>query len=91
MKKAVKILIQGAVQGVFFRNFVKESADSLNIKGFVRNLDDGNVEVYAEGDIDNVNELHELCKKGPKFAKIKETKVEEIPFQDFKEFKILHI
>ena len=91
MKKAIKISIHGTVQGVFFRNFVKESADKLNIKGFVRNLDDGNVEIYAEGDIDNVNKLQELCKKGPKFAKVRETKVEEVPFQDFKEFKILHI
>ncbi len=91
MKKAVKITIHGLVQGVFFRNFIKESADSLNVKGFVRNLDNGKVEICAEGDIDNVDKLHEMCKQGPKFAKIKEISIEEIKFQDFKEFKILHI
>jgi len=91
MKKAVKILVQGSVQGVFFRNFIKENADKLDVHGFIRNLENGDVEICAEGNLDNVDKLQELCKIGPKFAKIKEIKSKEIPFQDFKDFKVLHI
>ena len=71
MKKAAKITIKGTVQGVFFRDFIKENADKLELKGFVRNLDDGKVEIVCEGEIDNVDKLYGICKEGPKHAKIK--------------------
>ena len=48
--KTLKIVISGVVQGVFFRKFVKENADELEVKGFVRNLDDGKVEIVIEGE-----------------------------------------
>ena len=91
MKKAVKILIKGTVQGVFFRNFIKENAEKLGLNGFVRNLDSGKVEIFAEGDIDNVDKLHEICRKGPKHAVIKEVILKEVRFQDMKGFKVLHL
>ncbi|MEM3075019.1 MAG: acylphosphatase [Candidatus Pacearchaeota archaeon] len=91
MKKALKIIIKGVVQGVFFRNFVKDNAERLNIKGFVRNLEANRVEIFAEGEIENIDKFYEICRKGPSHAKIKEVLIEEQPFQDFKEFKILHL
>jgi len=92
MKKAVKIVIIGTVQGVFFRQFIKDSADKLNIKGFARNLEDGSVEVVIEGNMDEINKFIEVCKQGPKFASIKEVKVEEKKFAgEFKEFKVLRM
>jgi len=92
MKKAVKIVIRGTVQGVFFRNFIKDNADKLNLKGFSRNLDNGDVEVVVEGNMEEVNKLVEICKQGPKFASIKDIKVEEGKFSgEFKEFKILRM
>ena len=91
MKKAVKIVVKGTVQGLYFRNFIKENADSLELKGFVRNLNSGDVEVLVEGEIDQVDKMHEICKQGPKNAIVKNVLMEETPFQDFKEFKILHI
>ena len=91
MKKSVRLYIDGTVQGIFFRAFIKENAERHNVKGFVRNLEDGRVEAFLEGDVDDVNKMIELCKKGPRHAQIK--KVEEKPerFQDFREFKVLHI
>jgi acylphosphatase len=91
MKKSVRLYISGTVQGIFFRSFIKTNAEKLNVKGFTRNLEDGRVEVFLEGDADRVNKMMELCKQGPKHSIIK--KVEEKPekFQDFKTFKILHI
>ena len=76
---------------VFFRQFIKENAERHNVKGFVRNLEDGRVEVFAEGDIENVEKMIELCKQGPKHSKIENVEIKEEKFQDFKEFKLLHI
>jgi acylphosphatase len=91
MKKAVRLYIDGTVQGIFFRQFVKDNAERYNLKGFVRNLEDGRVEVFCEGEMENVDRLVELCKKGPKYSQIRKVDVKEEKVQDFKEFKILHI
>ncbi len=91
MKKSVRVYINGTVQGVFFRAFVKENAERYNVKGFVRNLEDGRVEVFLEGDSNEVNKMIEICKKGPKHAKIKNVEIKEERFQNLKNFKMLHI
>ncbi len=91
MKKAVRLYINGTVQGVFFRAFIKENAERYNVKGFVRNLEDGRIEVFIEGEPNNVNIMIELCKKGPKHSQIKNVEVKSERFQEFKAFKILHI
>ena len=90
MKKSVRLYIKGTVQGVFFRAFVKENAEKIGLRGFTRNLEDGRAEVFIEGDADKVNEMIELCKKGPKHAQIKNVEVIPEKFQDFKGFKVLH-
>ncbi len=91
MKKAVRIYINGTVQRVLFRAFIKENAERYNVKGFTRNLEGGKIEVFVEGDIDNVNKIIELCKKGPKHAMIKKVEVKAERFQDMKGFRVLHI
>ncbi len=57
----------------------------------MRNLEDGRVEVFIEGDNENIDKMIELCNKGPKHSKIDNVEVKEEKIQDFKEFKILHI
>ena len=90
MKTSAKLTISGTVQGVFFRQFVKESADKFNLKGFVRNLDNGDVEVVVEGDSDNIQKMIEVCKKGPPHAQIRNVNVEEKKWQgQFEGFKVL--
>tara|TARA_Y100000310_G_scaffold102337_1_gene100524 strand:+ start:2653 stop:2928 length:276 start_codon:yes stop_codon:yes gene_type:complete len=91
MKKSVRVYIDGTVQGVFFRSFIKENAERHNIKGFTRNLEDGRVEIFIEGDNDSVDKMIELCKKGPKHSQINKVQVKPEKFQDFKVFKVLHI
>ncbi len=91
MKKAVRLYIKGTVQGVFFRQFIKDNAERQNLRGFARNLEDGRVEVFIEGDNDNVDRMIELCKQGPRHSQIGNVEVKEEKFQGFKEFKVLHI
>lgn len=91
MKKSIRLYINGTVQGVFFREFIKENAERNNVKGFVRNLEDGRIEIFLEGDVDSVDKMIELCKKGPKHSQIRNVEIKEEKFQDFKVFKVLHI
>jgi acylphosphatase len=90
MKKSVRLYIKGVVQGIFFRAFLKENAEKLDVRGFTRNLDDGRVEVFLEGDPNQVNEMIELCKKGPKHSQIQDIEIIPEKFQDLRGFKILH-
>lgn len=69
MKRA-HLFITGRVQGVFYRAFTKEVADSLGLKGWVRNLRDGRVEAVFEGDEDRISIAIERCKEGPPYAKV---------------------
>lgn len=91
MKKSARIYITGTVQGVFFREFIKENAERQDVKGFVRNLEDGRIEIFLEGDTNSVNKMIELCRSGPKHAQISNIEVKDETFQGFKEFKVLHI
>ena len=91
MKKSVRLYISGIVQGIFFRNFVKENAEKYDVKGFVRNLEDGRVEVFIEGNVDSVKKMIEICNKGPRHSVIRNVEEKDERFQGFKVFKILHI
>ncbi|MEM4625523.1 MAG: acylphosphatase [Candidatus Pacearchaeota archaeon] len=91
MKKAAKFIVKGNVQGVFFRNYIKDKASELDLKGFVRNLENGDVEVVVEGDIDSVDKMYSYCLQGSKHSVVKGVDYTEIPFNDFKSFRILHI
>ena len=91
MKKSVRLYVDGTVQGIFFRAFVKENAERHNVKGFARNLEDGRVEIFLEGEINDVDKMIELCKEGPKHSQIKRVEIKPERFQDFKTFKVLHI
>lgn len=82
--------MQGTVQGVFFRQFVKEHADKLGLTGFVRNLTGGDVEILAEGEQDKIDRLANVVRKGPEHSQIRHVQIEERKWSgEFKEFKIL--
>jgi acylphosphatase len=82
------IFISGKVQGVFFRHSTKEKADEFGLFGWVKNLDDGKVEIVAEGDKENVEKMAEWAKKGPRFARVESVIFNEEDYAgEFKEFK----
>jgi acylphosphatase len=61
---AYRLIVSGSVQGVGFRAFAVSSARRLGVNGTVRNLEDGNVEVVAEGDPERLKLLIERLKEG---------------------------
>ena len=91
MKKAIRLFLTGTVQGIFFKQFIKEHAEKNKVSGFLRNLEDGRVEIFIEGNKDNVDQMLNLCKQGPQHAQIRNIEEKPESFQDFKEFKILRI
>lgn len=92
VKSGAKLIVDGTVQGIFFKNFTKENADKLDLRGFVRDLEDGTLEVVVEGEKDNIARLIEILKKGPAHSQIRNINVEERKWSgDLKEFKILMI
>ncbi len=78
--------IAGLVQGVFYRAQTKEKADELGITGWVRNTDNGGVEIHAEGPEDKLKELEQWCWEGPPraiVANVTVTSTDEKPYASF--------
>ena len=68
--RAFRAIVHGRVQGVSFRYYTREEAHNLGVSGWVRNLPDGTVEVWAEGDHDAVESLEEWLGHGPDSARV---------------------
>lgn len=84
-----RIFILGFVQGVGFRRFVKKNALNLGLKGWVKNLPDGRVEVFVQGPKENIEKLIAICEKGTFFSDIKSTQVEWEEEQELSDFSII--
>ena len=69
-------IIQGAVQGVGFRAWVAKRSSGLGLRGWVRNLPDGTVEVEAEGDESGIVTLDRLLRSGPASSRVKNVTVQ---------------
>ncbi|OMH40115.1 acylphosphatase [Desulfurobacterium indicum] len=72
--KTLHAFVSGKVQGVGYRAFTRSKAKALGLKGFVRNLPDGRVEVVAEGDEEKLEKLLDYLRQGPFFADVKDVK-----------------
>ena len=66
--QAKRFFVSGRVQGVGFRFFAERTASSLGVGGFVRNLFDGRVEVYAIGSAEQMDALKNALRRGPRMA-----------------------
>ena len=77
MKTNVHVLISGRVQGVWYRASTKQKAEQLDIKGWVRNTEDGKVEAVFEGEEKVVQEMINWCHKGPPLARVDNVEVKK--------------
>lgn len=78
-KVAKKYLIFGRVQGVGFRFFAEDWANQLGIRGYAKNLWDGNVEVYAIGDPAALEEFKRRLAQGPRSARVTNLQESDAP------------
>jgi len=65
-----RVVVQGHVQGVFFRETVRRRALAAGLAGSVRNCPDGSVEAVFEGEREAVERLVEFCREGPRGARV---------------------
>lgn len=76
MTKAVCVLIEGRVQGVWYRGWTQAEASARGLDGWVRNLSDGRVQAVFSGPEALVDEMVEACKSGPPAARVTAVTVE---------------
>ena len=86
--KCTHLIVSGRVQGVFFRANVKTKALQLGLKGYAKNLENGDVEVVAEGNEDKLKEFMDFIKKGPGIASVKGIQLKHRQPENFKNFEI---
>jgi len=68
--KAVRVVIEGRVQGVWFRGWAMQEATRRGLGGWIRNRRDGTVEAVFAGAADRVDEMVGLCRIGPPAARV---------------------
>ena len=85
---AFKIILTGHVQGVFLRAGAVKKAHELNVRGWVRNMEDGSVNIFAEGEELALLEFEEWCHHGPPAAKVERVRREETEEEGYKNFEI---
>ncbi len=82
------IQVFGIVQGVGYRYSAKQKAQSLGIKGYVKNMYDGSVFIEAEGTIESLNEFIYWCNHGCSHSRVSEIEVKEGDVKNYKFFDI---
>lgn len=90
-KVRAHVIIEGRVQGVFFRHHTQETAFKLEVTGWVKNRRDGSVEAVFEGDRERVDQIIQWCHRGPSEARV--TKVNsnwESYTGEFKDFSVTY-
>ena len=88
--KTIKIIVSGRVQGVSYRMYTRQKARQLGVKGYVRNLRNGDVEIVAAGEDEAIDKLIKWSKSGSPSAVVSNVKVETITdkVEEFTDFAI---
>ena len=74
-EKTVHILVSGRVQGVWYRGSTQKQAQQRQLRGWVRNLDDGSVEALVSGSADKVDDLVAWMRQGPAGARVDDLQI----------------
>jgi len=81
MKKAFLLTIKGRVQGVGYRWFTRQCANELSVNGYVKNLYNGDVEVFVEGETTALERFMLDLKQGPSFSRVDQIVIKEFPYE----------
>lgn len=87
-RKAFHIKVYGKVQGVGFRYYTRQQALECAVTGYVRNRDDGSVEIHAEGSEDSLESFLEWCHSGPSSAHVIRLEYNRTEDQNHNSFEI---
>ena len=79
--QAKHIIVQGRVQGVGFRYFVRDAGKKHGLTGDARNCPDGTVEIIVEGDAAEINGFIEEVERGPALSRVERVDISDIPAQ----------
>ncbi len=89
MKARLHAIVSGRVQGVFFRDNTRDEANKLGLTGWIRNLNDGRVEVVAEGEKEKLEQLLSYLHRGPLIAKVTSVQANWRDFKgEFTDFEV---
>ena len=88
MVTAVHVRIRGLVHGVSFRSSMAQLASDVGVRGWVRNLPDGTVEAFLEGDERKVKRVIDWAKFGPPRARVDKLEVEPATPRNHRDFRI---
>lgn len=88
-KICIRAVVSGKVQGVFFRDSTMKKAHELGVSGWIKNLDDGNVELVVCGERDSIMMLTEWLWEGPDNAEVSNVHWEEIPLEEHDGFNVV--
>ena len=88
-RAAAEIIVEGRVQGVGYRDYVRRRALGLGLVGYVMNLKDGRVRVHAEGAREVIEDLMRLLEKGPPLSRVDQVAVRWLlPGRRFSSFDV---
>ena len=86
---AAHTIAHGQVQGVGFRYYTQVSAQRLGVAGWVRNMDDGSVEIWAEGTRDRLQQFIQAIRRGPTHGRVTQLDLTwEVPTGESRSFRI---
>ncbi len=84
----IKVIVGGHVQGVGYRYFVKRQAEAYKVKGIVRNLPGGNVEIDAEGEPEQLEQFLAACRHGAPHGDVETFYRQKVPSYGYTRFRI---
>lgn len=80
------IIVEGQVQGVGFRNYTQMNAMKNNCTGWVRNMDNGMVEIQIQGEVEKIDKVLGILREGNHFIKVTNITIKEIPLNPNERF-----
>jgi acylphosphatase len=91
-RSAAEIIVEGRVQGVGYRDYVRRRALALGLTGYVMNLKDGRVRVHAEGAREVIEDLMRQLEKGPPLSRVEHVAVRWVlPGRRFAAFDVRYV
>ena len=89
MNQHLEITVKGKVQGVFYRASTKAVADQLGVRGYVKNIDNGDVLISAEAEPAVMDMFLDWCREGPEKAEVKSVESRVGELKNYRNFEVV--